>query len=96
MRFLLVNQYYAPDYAATAQQLSDLCEDLVQNGHEVHVLTSRSLYDGRDIGLQAYELLNGVHVQRVRIGSHGRKRFRDRFLPRPFAPGRGALWRRLD
>lgn len=80
MRFLFVNQYYAPDYAATAQQLSDICEQLVRENHEVHVLTSRAIYDGRDLQLPKYEVLNGVHVHRLSIGSSGRKRLRDRFL----------------
>ena len=80
MRFLFVNQYYAPDFAATAQQMSDLCEKLAAEGHEVHVLSGRALYDGRDIDLPAYETINGVHVHRVKICNQSRARFRDRFL----------------
>ncbi|MDX1973559.1 MAG: glycosyltransferase family 4 protein [Candidatus Sumerlaeia bacterium] len=80
MRFLFINQYYSPDYAATAQQLSDVCEQLVQDNHEVHVLTSRAIYDGRDLVLPTYEVLNGVHVHRLSIGNTGRKRLRDRFM----------------
>ncbi|MCB2153396.1 glycosyltransferase family 4 protein [bacterium] len=78
MRFLFVNQYYAPDFAATAQQLADLCEQLAESGHEVHVLTSRSLYDGRKMELPQEEVLNGVHVHRIGLLKGGRARFRDR------------------
>ena len=78
MRFLFVNQYYAPDFAATAQQLADLCEQLAESGHEVHVLTSRSLYDGRKMELPEEELLDGVHVHRIGLLKGGRVRFRDR------------------
>lgn len=80
MRYLFINQYYAPDFAATAQQLSDLCQHLVEEGHEVHVLASRSLYDGRKIELPAYEVLDGVHVHRVRLARGCRARFRDRLV----------------
>ena len=79
MRFLFINQYYSPDYAATAQQLSDLCESLAQLGHDVHVLTSRALYDGRDIKLKAYEVINGVHVHRIGLSTNKRERIRQRF-----------------
>lgn len=80
MRFLLINQYYAPDYAATAQQMADLCERLVAAGHEVHVISSQALYDGRDIALSAEETINGVHVHRVKISTSARRRFRERLM----------------
>lgn len=80
MRFLLINQYYAPDYAATAQQLADLCERLVGEGHEVHVISSQALYDGRDIPLAPEETINGVHVHRVKISTSARRRFRERLV----------------
>lgn len=80
MRFLLINQYYAPDYAATAQQLSDLCEELARQGHDVHVLAGRSLYDGRDIELPAEEVLNGVKVHRLKLATGKRGRFRERMV----------------
>lgn len=80
MRVLFVNQYYAPDFAATAQQMSDLCERLVLRGHEVHVLTSRAIYDGRQIELPTYEVLNGVHVHRLGLEVSGRERLRHRFM----------------
>ncbi len=78
MRFLFINQYYLPDFAATAQQMADLCESLVSKGHEVHVLCGDRLYDGRRIRLEPAERINGVHVHRVPITAGSRKRFRDR------------------
>lgn len=80
MRFLFINQYYSPDFAATAQQMADLCEKLATLGHEVHVLTSRAIYDGRKLDIPSYEVLNGVHVHRVGIASTGRERIRQRLL----------------
>jgi len=99
MRYLFINQYYSPDFAATAQLMADLCEELVRDGHEVHVLAGDALYDGREIRLPAEEVINGVHVHRVPLITHSRLRIRDRlkgyasfytrafikaqFLPRP-------------
>lgn len=65
MRILLINQVYAPDVAATAQHAEDLARHLVTHGHEVHVVTSRSLYGKAGAALPKYELLEGVHVHRV-------------------------------
>lgn len=80
MRILFVNQYYAPDYAATAQQLGDLCEFLASEGHEIHVLAGTAFYDGRQLALPPYEILNGVHVHRVSMPHSRRERIRDRLL----------------
>jgi glycosyltransferase involved in cell wall biosynthesis len=80
LRILFVNQYYAPDFAATAQQMSDLCERLAARGHEVHVLTSTAIYDGRKLVLPAYEVRNGVHVHRLGLEVATRDRLRHRFL----------------
>lgn len=80
MKLLFVNQYYAPDYAATAQIMADLCEDLAAQGHEVHVLASCAVYDGRSLELPEYEVRNGVHVHRVHISSPSRTRIRQRAL----------------
>lgn len=44
MRLLLVNQYFWPDMAATAQLLSDLAEDLASRGWSVQVITGRASY----------------------------------------------------
>ncbi|MDK2970882.1 MAG: hypothetical protein PWP23_637 [Candidatus Sumerlaeota bacterium] len=78
MRFLFINQYYAPDFAATAQQMTDLCERLAAAGHDVDVIASRALYDGREIALPAHEVINGVSVHRVSLLTKSRRRFRHR------------------
>jgi colanic acid biosynthesis glycosyl transferase WcaI len=78
MRYLFINQYYSPDFAATAQLMADLCEDLSSQGAEVHVLAGDALYDGREIRLPAEEVINGVHVHRVSLATQSRERIRDR------------------
>ena len=66
MRVLLINQYYWPDVAATAQILTDLAEGLAGFGHEVTVICSRRSYTGDDNReLCKKEVRNGVSVVRV-------------------------------
>jgi putative colanic acid biosynthesis glycosyltransferase WcaI len=72
MRFLLLNQYYAPDVAPTGQVLADVARTLAARGHEVEVLASRARYDGGDAPLPAREERDGVRVRRLaapRLGS---------------------------
>ena len=68
MRILVLNQYFSPDRSATAQLLTELCEDLSQH-HEVYVVTGRPSYDpGRHTGsrgLVSKEALGRVRVARV-------------------------------
>lgn len=67
MRILFVNQYYWPDYAATAQQMSDLCEWLAERGHDVHVVCSRGQYDdGTGQPAPKREVRRGVTIHRLR------------------------------
>jgi glycosyltransferase involved in cell wall biosynthesis len=44
VRALYLNQFYAPDIAATAQVLSALCQDLAAAGHDISVLCSDARY----------------------------------------------------
>lgn len=67
MKILFVNQYYWPDIAATAQQLTDLAESLAADGDEVEVLCSRGLYDDQDAREdQDAPRRNGVRIRRMR------------------------------
>jgi len=83
MKLLLINQYYWPDYAATAQMMVDLAERLTEAGHEVHVLASRGKYDdgsGADTRLPRREIHNGVHIHRITATGFGKKRMIGRVL----------------
>ncbi|HEV2032949.1 MAG TPA: glycosyltransferase family 4 protein [Candidatus Dormibacteraeota bacterium] len=44
MRILVVNQYFYPDRSATAQLLTELCDDLSQH-HEIQVVAGRPSYN---------------------------------------------------
>lgn len=71
MRVLLLNQFFHPDLAATAQLATDLAEDLVQAGFEVTALATRGAYLGGG-GLAASEVHRGVRIERVRCTSLGK------------------------
>ncbi|AMV36771.1 glycosyltransferase family 4 protein [Planctomyces sp. SH-PL62] len=72
-RILLINQYYWPDHASTAQHLTDLAESLADRGFECHVLCAQSRYKPGDPAPPAEEVHNGVHIHRVPATSLGRK-----------------------
>lgn len=44
MRLLFLNQFFWPDLAPTSQLLTDVCDELAAQGHEVHVVCGRSAY----------------------------------------------------
>ncbi len=71
MRVLAVNQFYAPDLAATSQLLRQLCEDLVASGDEVTVIASPGDYRG-GARLPPRERIGGVEVIRPWASGLGR------------------------
>jgi glycosyltransferase involved in cell wall biosynthesis len=67
MRFLLLNQTFYPDVAATGQYLMDVALALIDRGHEVTVLTSRHAYDEPRSVFPKEELWRGIRI--IRVGS---------------------------
>jgi glycosyltransferase involved in cell wall biosynthesis len=67
MKVLLLNQFFAPDSAATSQLLTDVARELTQQGHSVTVICSGSIY----ATLGSTEA-PGVEVRRVRNMAFGR------------------------
>lgn len=80
MRILLLNQYYAPDEAATAQILSDAGAALARRGHEVVALTSNRSYADLERTYQRDEVIDGVRVHRIRATAFGRSSRTGRLL----------------
>jgi glycosyltransferase involved in cell wall biosynthesis len=74
VRVTLLNQYYAPDEAATAQILADLGARLVSAGHEVAAICSDRSYASPDRRYPRRETLDGVSVRRARATGFGRQR----------------------
>ena len=60
--------------------VSDLAFELASSGKEVHVITSRQLYDKPGADLPAYEIAHGVHIHRVGTTSFGRSRLPGRAM----------------
>lgn len=71
MRILLINQYFYPDMAATAQLMTDLAVDLAARGAEVTVVTSRASYVGGP-RYPSRGITSGVRILRVPSTSMGR------------------------
>ncbi len=70
MRILLLTQYYLPENAPGAHRLSSLAQSLLNQGHEVEVLTSfpnypnQELFDGYKLKWHTVEDIKGVKVNR--------------------------------
>lgn len=71
-RIIFINRYFFPDHSATSQILSDLTFHLAGAGHEVHVITSKQIYDQPNAALPDQEIIHGVNVHRVASTRFGR------------------------
>ncbi len=80
MRVIFLNRFFYPDYSATSRMVSSLAFELASAGREVHVVTSRQLYDKPGAGLPTYEIAHGVHIHRVGTTSFGRSRLPGRAM----------------
>lgn len=79
-RLIFVNRYFFPDHSATSQILSDLTFHFAAAGHEVHVVTSKQIYDEPDADLSGCEIINQVNVHRVTSTRFGRSALAGRAL----------------
>ncbi len=71
-RVFFLNRFFSPDHSATSQLVGDAATYLVSHGYDVHVITSRQLYDRPQARLPGQESLNGVQVHRVATTQFGR------------------------
>jgi glycosyltransferase involved in cell wall biosynthesis len=76
MRVLFTLEYYVPHIGGAEVLFKNLCERLAAKGHDVTVVTLRLP------GTQAFEVINGVKVYRVKV-PHGRARYWFTFLSVP-------------
>ena len=79
-RVIFINRYFYPDHSATSQILGDLAFKLASEGHEVHVLTSRQIYDQPDARLAPEEWIDGVAIHRVQTTRYGRSNLAGRVV----------------
>ncbi len=76
---VFLNRYYWPDLAATAQQLTDLAEDLARAGMDVTVIASRAGYEDPAEGrLPRRDTRRGVEIVRLWTTRFGRGRLTGR------------------
>jgi glycosyltransferase involved in cell wall biosynthesis len=73
-RLIFVNRFFHPDHSATSQLLGDLTFHLAEAGFDVHVVTSRQIYDDASRDLSKHESVRGVQVHRVWATRFGRGR----------------------
>src|SRR5690349_12930394 len=71
MKVLLLNQFFHPDVAATAQIATDLAEDLAAAGARVTALATRGRYVGGS-RLPSSEEHRGVRIVRLASTSFGK------------------------
>lgn len=80
-KILVICQYYYPE----PFRITDVCEELVRRGHEVHVVTGYPnypegiIYKGYGKGKHINEIINGVYIHRCYTLPRG-KGFFQRFL----------------
>lgn len=74
MRVVFLNRYFYPDHSATSQLLYDLTRHLARQRLDVHVITSRQLYNNPNAGLPREELHEGVVIHRLDTSTLGRAR----------------------
>jgi len=80
-RVLVINQYFAPDFASTGQYATDICSGLAGMGHEVHVVTGQPSYTSSSPKSPEHQMMNGVHVYRIFMGKYrGRENIKIRIL----------------
>lgn len=80
MRIVLLNQYYAPDGAATAQLAADLGAGLAAAGHDVAAVCSDHAYADPSRRYPRRETIDGVRVERVATTAFGRRTRAGRLL----------------
>ena len=74
-KLLVINQFYAPDYAATGQVAAELCAALAAEGLRVRVVAGEPSYAEAAPAAPSYEEMEGVEVHRVGMGgARGRER----------------------
>lgn len=73
MKIIFINRYFYPDHSATSQLLTELAFDLAKLGYDIHVLTSRQIYDDSSARLSAYDITNNIHILRIWTSRFGRK-----------------------
>ena len=92
-RIFFLNRFYAPDHSATSQLVSDVAAYLASCGHEIHVITSRQLYDDPQARLPPEETIQGVRIHRIATTQFGRSKLVGRAID--YLSFYASTWRKL-
>lgn len=79
-RVFFINRYFFPDHSATSQILSQLAFDLAKSGYNVHIVTSRHLYNDPAANLKVEETHRGAVIHRLATTQRGRTHLFDRSI----------------
>jgi colanic acid biosynthesis glycosyl transferase WcaI len=71
-RIIFLNRFFFPDHSATSQILTDLAFHLAGSGINIHVITSRQLYDQANARLPAQDSVRNVQIHRISTTHFGR------------------------
>jgi glycosyltransferase involved in cell wall biosynthesis len=71
-RVHFVNRFFYPDVSATSHILQGIAFELAARGHDVHITTSRQLYEDASATLPPLERVQGVTIHRVATTRFGR------------------------
>jgi len=72
-RVIFLNRFFYPDLSATSQMLTDLVSAMRHQGFEIHVITSRQLYNQpHSAPLPVLDEYEGARVHRVKTSGFGR------------------------
>lgn len=80
MKLLILSEYFYPDKSSTPKVLTELAEDIVKNGIEVDVITSRSSYRGQNSDLKSREVHEGINIKRVYSSKFNRNKALGRII----------------
>ena len=72
MKLLLVSEFFYPYKTSTQKILTELSEDLVDQGMEVSVLTTKNAYREEKQELSKYEEYKGIKIKRIFSSSFNR------------------------
>lgn len=72
LRLLILNQFFYPDISATSQLMTDLAQDLAEEGIEVTALCANAAYIGQ-AQLPPSEMWGKVRIERVAVVGFDRK-----------------------
>lgn len=65
MKLVLISEFFYPYKTGTQKILTELAEDLVENGLEIDVLTTDNAYREKKLSLPRNEVYKGVNIKRI-------------------------------